>query len=387
MGVAASDPDGAPEVPFNRAAQTGAELARIGEAIHGGHLAADGPFTKVCSEALARRLDSPVLLVHSCTAALEIAALLLDIQPGDEVILPSYTFVSTANAFVLRGAVPVFVDVLDDTLNIDPDRVESAVTDRTRAIVPVHYAGVGCDMKTILGIAGEHGLEVIEDAAQGLAASRDGVPLGTTGRLGALSFHETKNVTCGEGGALIVNDPTLLDRAEIIREKGTDRSRFFRGEVDRYTWTDIGSSFAMSEIAAAFLSAQLEKADELTARRLAIWSRYDDAFADLERDGYLRRPMIPSACRHNAHMYQLRLGDTGRRDALISDLGASGIHAVFHYVPLHSSPAGRRYGRCSGSMDATDAAAGELVRLPIWSELEPETVERVIVAVQGFFGR
>lgn len=386
MGLDPLDPAGVPGVPFNRAARTGTELPHIEEAILGGHLAADGPHTRSCSEWFEQRLGSPILLVHSCTAALEMAAMLIDIQPGDEVILPSYTFVSTANAFVLRGAVPVFVDVLDETLNIDPDRIEAAVTDRTRAVVPVHYAGVGCDMDPITTIAADRELEVIEDAAQGFLATRSGVPLGTIGTLGALSFHETKNITSGEGGALIVNDRELLERAEIIREKGTNRSRFFRGQVDKYTWVDIGSSYAMSEIAAAFLLAQLEASDELTRRRLEIWSKYHEAFLSLEQGGLLRRPSIPSACHHNAHMYQLRLFSMNQRDSLISYLRDAGIFAVFHYVPLHSSPAGKRYGRTCGTMEVTDAAGSELVRLPIWSEMDQAAVDRVIGAVHGFFG-
>lgn len=374
------------EVPFNRAARTGLEVGRIEAAIARGHLAADGPHTHACSEWLESKLGSPVLLVHSCTAALEMAAMLLRIQPGDEIVLPSYTFVSTANAFVLRGAVPVFVDISDDTLNIDPEQAAAAVTGRTRAIVPVHYAGVGCDLDPLLSLASTHErLDVIEDAAQGLLASRLGQPLGVSGKFGALSFHETKNVTCGEGGALIVNDPEFVERAEIIREKGTDRSKFFRGEIDKYTWVDVGSSYALSEVSAAFLEAQLTAAESLTRRRLEIWTRYQEGFSDLESGGDARRPQIPQECEHNAHMYQLRLSDAGDRDKLIAHLKSNGILAVFHYVPLHSSPAGIRYGRSAGSMTVTDTASAELVRLPLWSEMEDETVDLVIDAVYGYF--
>lgn len=371
-----------PEIPFNRAANLGSEALEVAAAIDRGHLAADGPRTAWCAQWLESLLGSPVLLVHSCTAALEMAAMLAEIGPGDEVIMPSYTFVSTANAFVLRGATPVFVDVEESTLNINPDRVKEAITARTKAIVPVHYAGVGCDMAAIQALAVEHGLILIEDAAQGLLASRDEVPLGTFGQLGALSFHETKNVTCGEGGALIVNDPRFFERAEIIREKGTDRSRFFRSQVDKYTWVDIGSSYAMSEVSASFLSAQLEQAEALTKRRISIWERYHEAFADLERYGYLQRPVIPADCRHNAHMYAVRLPSRESRDKLIRLLGERSISAVFHYVPLHDSPAGRKFGRVSGPMEVTNSVADRLLRLPLWSEMSDSQVTRVIGAVK-----
>jgi dTDP-4-amino-4,6-dideoxygalactose transaminase len=372
------------EIPFNRAARAGDEQANIDEAIRGGHLAADGPFTVRCGEWLQHRLGSSVLLVHSCTAALEMAATLAEVGPGDEVIMPSYTFVSTANAFVTRGATPVFVDVDESTLNLDVEAVEAAVSERTKAVVPVHYAGVGCQMDRIRALAVEHRLTVVEDAAQGLLASVDGRPLGTLGQLGTLSFHETKNVTCGEGGALVVNDPDLMDRAEIVREKGTDRSRFFRGQTDKYTWRDVGSSYAMSEIAAAFLCAQLEAAERMTARRLRIWSSYHGGFEELEAEGLLRRPSIPDGCEHNAHMYYLLLGSRDERDALISYLGERRIKAVFHYVPLHRSPAGERYGRAAGSLAVTDDLSGRLVRLPLWPEMENGDVDRVIAAVRGF---
>ena len=374
-------------IPFNRAARAGGEQANIDAAIEGGHLAADGPFTKRCSEWLASSLGSPVLLVHSCTAALEMAAILIELGPGDEVIMPSYTFVSTANAFVTRGATPVFVDIREDTLNMDTSAIEGALTPRTKAIAPVHYAGVGCDMREILKVAEARDLSVIEDAAQGLLASTEGRPLGTLGQFGALSFHETKNVTCGEGGALIVNDPSLMERAEIIREKGTDRSRFFRGQTDKYTWMDVGSSHAMSELSAAFLCAQLEAAERFTRRRLEIWDRYHEALRDLEEDGRLRRPIVSPTNSHNAHMYYLLLNSGQERDDLIGSLREADIGAVFHYIPLHSSPAGERFGRAVGPLPVTDDLSRRLVRLPLWPDLGDAEVDRVIDEVHSFCGR
>jgi dTDP-4-amino-4,6-dideoxygalactose transaminase len=322
------------------------------------------------------------LLTHSCTAALEMAALLLDIQPGDEVIMPSYTFVSTANAFVLRGAVPVFIDIREDTLNLDERLIEGAVTARTKAIVPVHYAGVACEMDTILEIAGRRHLRVVEDAAQGVMSFYKGRALGSLGELGAYSFHETKNVVSGEGGALLVNDPALIQRAECIREKGTDRSRFLRGEVDKYTWQDIGSSFLPGELTAAFLRAQLEQAEAITARRLAIWERYHEALSPLEARGLLRRPIVPAHCRHNAHMYYVLLASPARRQTVIDDLKRKDIYAVSHYVPLHSSPAGRRFCRTHGPMSVTDRVAACLLRLPMWIGLEA-VQQSVIEAFAG----
>jgi dTDP-4-amino-4,6-dideoxygalactose transaminase len=381
-----SPPEGLPraEIPFNRAARAGDEHRNIERAIEGGHLAADGPFTAACGEILESLLGSPVLLVHSCTAALEIAAILAEIGPGDEVIMPSYTFVSTANAFVMRGARPVFVDVRPETLNIDPAAAARAIGPRTKAIAPVHYAGVGCEMAQICELAAEHDLFVIEDAAQGLHATLDGKPLGTFGQLGALSFHETKNVTCGEGGALIVNDEALLERAEILREKGTDRSKFFRGQVDKYTWVDVGSSYALSEVGAAFLKSQLDAAERLTARRLEIWAAYHAAFERLEAAGGLRRPSIPDPCRHNAHMYYVVLESESRRDELIAHLRSQGIHAVFHYVPLHSSPAGLRYGVAPEPLPVTDDLSARLLRLPLWADMSEAEVQRVVEGVSSF---
>jgi dTDP-4-amino-4,6-dideoxygalactose transaminase len=373
-----------PRIPFNRAARSGEEQRNIDSAIERGHLAADGHFTERCNEILADALGSPVLLVHSCTAALEMAAILADLGPGDEVVMPSYTFVSTANAFVVRGATPVFVDVEPETLNIDPEAAAAVIGPRTKAIAPVHYAGVGCKIDSLSDLAKEHDLFVIEDAAQGLHATFDDRPLGTFGQLGALSFHETKNVTCGEGGALIVNDGALLERAEIVREKGTDRSRFFRGQVDKYTWVDVGSSYALSEVSAAFLNAQLDAAERLTAQRLKIWHAYHAAFHDLEQEGKLRRPLVPSSCRHNAHMYYLLLPNESERDELIAHLDRDGIGAVFHYVPLHSSPAGRRYGRTPSRLHVTEELSSRLVRLPMWADMDKAAVAWIAASVRSF---
>ncbi len=375
-----------PRIPFNRAAVAGKELENIESAIAAGHLAANGPFTARCREWLEEQTGAKAaLLVHSCTAALEIAAMLSEVGPGDEVIMPSYTFVSTANAFALRGAVPVFVDIRPDTFNLDIGRVEEAITERTRCVVPVHYGGVGCEMEALLDLAGERNLHVIEDAAQGLMASYGDRALGSLGSLATISFHETKNVTCGEGGALLVNDHSLLARAEVLREKGTDRSRFERGEVDKYTWRDLGSSYAMSELNAAFLYAQLEVAKSFTERRLAIWGRYHEAFEELERHGDARRPRVPPECAHNGHLYSLLLEDRETRDALISHLRELDIGAVFHYVPLHGSPAGRRLGRASGELPITEQVSARLVRLPLWPDLGEQQAE-VISAVGDFFG-
>lgn len=358
-------------IPFNQPFLTGRELGYIAEAHGNHHLSGDGPFTKRCHAWLERAVGCPkALLTHSCTAALEMAAILIDIRPGDEVIMPSFTFVSTANAFVLRGGVPVFVDVREDTLNIDESRIEAAITPKTKAIVVVHYAGVACDMDAVQAIAGRHGLPVIEDAAQGILASYKGRPLGGLGALGALSFHETKNIICGEGGSLLVNDARLFERAEVIREKGTNRSSFARGEADKYTWVDIGSSFLPGEVVAAFLWAQMEMAESITQRRRQIWARYQDAFAELEKAGRARRPVVPGYASSNAHNYYLLVRDAETRARFIQSLKADGIHAVFHYVPLHDSPAGRKFGRASGPMTVTRSVADRLVRLPLWLGLE-----------------
>lgn len=369
-------------IPFNWPHMTGKELFHIAEAHFQGRLAGDGPFTKRCHRWIEDRTGcQKALLTHSCTAALEEAALLLDIQPGDEVIMPSFTFVSTANAFVLRGAVPVFVDVRQDTLNIDEQLIESAITPRTKAIAPVHYAGVGCEMDTILEIAGRHGLRVVEDAAQGVMASYKGRALGSMGDLGAFSFHETKNVISGEGGALLVNTPEFAERAEIIREKGTDRSRFFRGEVDKYTWQEVGSSYLPGELTAAFLWAQLEEADRITRDRLKSWSHYHESLERLERQSLLSRPVIPPECIHNAHMYYVLISPEIDRQAVLDEFRRESIGAVFHYVPLHSSPGGMRYGRAHGAMDVTDSISQRLIRLPLWVGLTQAQQSRVIAVL------
>ena len=354
-------------IPFNKPYISGKELWNIAQAHALGQMAGDGSFTKLCNEWLEQRTGChKALLTHSCTAALEMAAILADIGPGDEVIMPSYTFVSTANAFVLRGGVPVFVDIRPDTLNIDDTLIEAAITPRTKAIVPVHYAGVACEMDTIMDIARRHNLLVIEDAAQGVMATYKGKALGAIGHLGTLSFHETKNLTSGEGGALIINDPKLAERAEIIREKGTNRSQFFRGQVDKYTWVDIGSSYLPGEIIAAFLWAQMEEAESITQKRLDIWQHYHDAFASLEAACKLRRPIIPDDCQHNAHMYYILLNSLNERTAIMKTLKKHGVNSVFHYVPLHSAPAGLKYGRVHGRMTHTDDLSDRLLRLPLW---------------------
>lgn len=365
-------------IPFNKPFLTGRELGYIAEAHANGHLAGNGAFSKRCCAWLEDRVGSrKALLTHSCTAALEMAAILSGVGPGDEVIMPSFTFVSTANAFVLRGATPVFVDIRPDTLNIDETLIEAAITERTRAIVPVHYAGIGCDMDAIMRIAASHNLLVIEDAAQGLLSDYRERPLGAIGHMAALSFHETKNIISGEGGALLINDERFAERAEIIWEKGTNRAQFFRGQVDKYTWVDLGSSFLPGEITAAFLWAQMEEADAITARRLAMWSRYHEAFAPLEAEGLVRRPVVPPDCRQNGHLYYLLLPDLASRTAFIERLKGHGINPVFHYVPLHASPFGRTAGRAVGDLAQTVAASERLVRLPLWLGLE-EHQERVI---------
>lgn len=360
-------------IPFNKPYMTGKELWYIAQAHARGHLAGDGGFTKLCNAWVEQRTGSAkALLTHSCTAALEMSALLADVQPGDEVIMPSYTFVSTANAFVLRGAVPVFVDVREDTLNLDENLIEGAITPRTRAIVPVHYAGVGCEMDSIMEVAKRHGLLVIEDAAQAVMSTYKGRPLGGIGDLAAVSFHETKNVIAGEGGALLVNNPRFSERAEIIREKGTNRSQFFRGQVDKYTWVDVGSSYLPGEIIAAFLWAQFEEVDAITRRRLAMWNTYHQWLAEAERNGKLRRPAVPGHCAHNAHMYYVLLPNLEVRSAVIAKLKELGVQSVFHYVPLHSAPAGRRYGRPHGELPVTDHIADRLLRLPLWVGMEEQ---------------
>jgi len=369
-------------VPFNRPYMTGNELTYIAQAHALGNLAGDGPFTARCQQWLKTHTGSgQVLLTHSCTAALEMAALLLDLRPGDEVIMPSYTFVSTANAFALRGATPVFVDIRRDTLNLDETLVEQAITPKTRAIIVVHYAGVSCEMDMLLAIAAAYGLKVVEDAAQGVLSRYKGRELGAVGDIGAYSFHETKNVISGEGGALLVNRDEFAQQAEIIREKGTDRSRFFRGEVDKYTWQSIGSSFLPSELTAAFLWAQLEQAESLTRRRLALWDTYHASLVELENRGLIRRPVIPAACEHNGHMYYVLLAPDIDRGAVLQHLKSAGVHAVFHYVPLHSAPAGLQIGRAAATLPVTDALSAQLIRLPMWIGLTAEQQAYIVATL------
>jgi len=366
------------QIPFNKPYMTGKELGYISEAHGKGHLSGDGAFTKRCNAWLEHRIGSrKALLTHSCTAALEMAAILADLQPGDEVIMPSFTFVSTANAFVLRGGVPVFVDIRPDTLNIDETKIDAAVTARTRAIVVVHYAGVGCAMDAIMETARKHKLLVIEDAAQGIMSTYKGRPLGGIGQLATISFHETKNIMSGEGGALLVNAEQFIERAEIIREKGTNRSRFFRGQVDKYTWVDIGSSYLPGEIIGAFLWAQMEEAEAITKRRLQMWETYHQSLEPLEKMGKIRRPIVPAECRHNAHMYYVLLPDLRRRAEFITRLKENDIGAVFHYVPLHDSPMGIKYCRVAGELPVTREMSDRLVRLPLWLGLEEHLVDTI----------
>ena len=368
-------------IPFNRPHMVGKELWYIAQAHQAGQLAGDGPFTKKCHAWLEQRTFArKVLLTHSCTAALDMSAMLAGVGPGDEVIMPSFTFVSTANAFVLRGATPVFVDIRPDTLNLDESRIEAAITPRTKAIVPVHYAGVGCEMDVICAIARENHLLVVEDAAQGLMGRYKGKALGSFGQLASLSFHETKNIVSGEGGALIINDLDLVERAEIIREKGTNRSQFFRGAIDKYTWVDVGSSYLPGELIAAFLWAQLEEATPITTQRIMLWERYHEAFAELEAQDRLRRPVVSHDCENNAHMYYLLLPNLAARTRFMVAMRERGVQTVFHYVPLHSSPAGQKYGRTVGTMHNTDSLSDRLVRLPLWPDLGKDQ-QRVIDAV------
>lgn len=371
-------------IPFNKPFIIGRELDNISDAVAQGQLSGDGGYTKLCHRWFEEKLGCrTALLTHSCTAALEMTAILCDIQPGDEVIMPSYTFVSTANAFVLRGGVPVFVDIRPDTFNIDEKLIEAAITPKTRVIVPVHYAGVPCDMERIMVIAQQHNLLVVEDAAQALHSYYKGRALGSIGHFGCLSFHETKNIISGEGGALLVNDERYRERAEIIREKGTNRSQFFRGMVDKYTWVDIGSSYLPGELIAAFLYAQLEHANEITAKRCHICATYAIHLAPLQQAGKLRLPDFND--NSNGHMYYLILDSLNTRSRLIAHLKARGILSVFHYVPLHSSPAGLKYGRTGSAMTVTDDLSERLLRLPLYYEMNDSDIARVSSAVAEFF--
>ncbi len=372
-------------VAFNRPNLVGGELENIRRAIEGEHTSGDGPFTHSCAELLQEVLGvRQVMLTTSCTDALEMCALLLDVGPGDEVVVPSYSFVSTANAFVLRGARPVFADIRPDTLNLDESRLESLITSRTKAIVALHYAGVGCEMDEVMEIAGRHGVPVVEDNAHGLFGRYRGRYLGTLGCLAAQSFHETKNVTCGEGGALLLNDPRFEHRAEIIRDKGTNRQQLFRGEVDKYTWVDLGSSFALSDILAAFLLAQLEQYEEIFRKRRIRWERYDEALRGGVESYGIRCPEVPAHCEQTHHMYYLLLPSTEMRGAFIAALNAQDIGCVFHYMPLHLSAMGRRCGGAEGKCPVTESVAGRLVRLPLYNDLAPEDQDRVIEEIDRF---
>ena len=373
-------------IPFNVPPCTGNEMKYIGEAVASHKICGDGQFTKKCSAWMEERFNAhKVLLTTSGTTALDMASLLCELQPGDEVILPSFTFSSTANAFVNYGAKLVFVDIRPDTMNIDETKIEAAITDRTKAIVVMHYAGVACEMDTIMAIVRKHRLLVIEDAAQAVMSSYKGKALGTIGDFGCYSFHETKNYSMGEGGAILINTPEYVERAEILREKGTDRARFFRGQVDKYTWVDLGDSFLPSELNAAYLWAQLEMADEINEDRLSSWKSYYDAFADLEKRGLVTLPAVPEGCVHNAHMFYLKCRDLEERTALIAFLKARDILAVFHYVPLHSAPAGLRFGRFSGEDVYTTRESDRLVRLPLYYGLTADDQAKVIRAVRNFY--
>ena len=375
------------KIPFNKPFIVGKELYYISQSVLvESHLSGEGKFTKLCHEWLESRLGcTKALLTHSCTAALEMAAILCDIKPGDEVVMPSFTFVSTANAFVLRGAIPVFVDIRPDTLNIDENKIPAAVTERTRAILPVHYAGVTCEMDVIMELAEQYKLWVIEDAAQGLLSTYKGRYLGTVGHLGCLSFHETKNIISGEGGALLINDARFIERAEIVREKGTNRSKFFRGEVDKYTWVDIGSSFLPSELIGAFLYAQLEQAEKISSRRCEIFALYYNSLKPLEDQGFLRLPIMGNDCRSNGHIFYIVTRTLDERSRLIEFLKKEGVLAVFHYVPLHSSPAGIKYGRVSGSMQCTTDLSNRLLRLPMYYEMTDDEVNQVVELLKRFY--
>ncbi|HSW68665.1 MAG TPA: dTDP-4-amino-4,6-dideoxygalactose transaminase [Gammaproteobacteria bacterium] len=372
-------------IPFNKPFLTGREIQYINEAHLSGKLSGNGAFTERCETWLENKMGcQKALLTHSCTAALEMAAILLDIKSGDEIIMPAYTFVSTANAFALRGGIPVFVDIRPDTLNIDETKIEAAITPKTRAIVPVHYAGVGCDMDVIMAIAKKHQLFVIEDAAHGIMSTYKNRMLGSIGHMGTYSFHETKNIMSGEGGALLVNDSQFLERAEILREKGTNRTQFFRGETNKYTWMDVGSSFLPSELTAAFLWAQMEEAENITDHRLSLWNVYHAAFKDLAEKNNFRRPIVPLECQHNAHMYYLLLPTLAKRTEFMMHLKNQGINTVFHYVPLHQSPAGRLYSRTDNELTITMDLADRIVRLPLWLGME-ELMEYIVrQVVSGF---
>ncbi|EQA6335116.1 dTDP-4-amino-4,6-dideoxygalactose transaminase [Providencia stuartii] len=374
-------------IPFNKPPVVGTELTYMKQAMESGKLCGDGGFTKRCEEWMEKRFDCPkVQLTPSCTASLEMAAILINIKPGDEVIMPSFTFVSTSNAFVLRGATIVFVDVRPDTMNMDETKIEAAITERTRAIVPVHYAGVACEMDTIMAIAKKHNLFLIEDAAQGVMSTYKGRALGTIGHIGCYSFHETKNYSSGgEGGATLVNDKSLINRAEVIREKGTNRSQFFRGQVDKYTWRDIGSSYLLSDLQAAYLWAQLEEAEKINDRRLLLWQRYYEALSPLAQEGKLALPIVPEGLVHNAHMFYIKLKDVEERTAFNEYMKSNGVLTVFHYVALHTSPAGEEFGRFHGEDRYTTSESDRLVRLPMFYNMTDDEQQTVIAKIKAFF--
>ncbi|MBR1849629.1 MAG: dTDP-4-amino-4,6-dideoxygalactose transaminase [Lachnospiraceae bacterium] len=373
-------------IRFNVPPFTGKEMDYIKQAVEAQKICGDGEFTKKDNQWMEERFGAKkVLLTTSCTHATELAALLADIKPGDEVIMPSFTFVSTADAFVLRGAVPVFVDIRPDTMNIDETKIEAAITEKTKAIVPVHYAGVACEMDTIMDIAKRHNLVVIEDAAQGVMSKYKGQALGTIGEFGCYSFHETKNYSMGEGGAIVIKNEKDIERAEIFREKGTNRSKFFRGQIDKYTWVDYGSSYLPSELNAAYLYAQLEKADEIFDDRMSSWNRYYENLKELAEQGHIELPTIPADCEHNAHMFYLKAKDLEERTALINFLKSKDILAVFHYIPLHTAPAGQAYGRFHGEDEYTTKESERLMRLPLYYGLKPEEVDYISEQVKAFY--
>lgn len=373
-------------INFNVPPYVGKEMDYIADAVGNHKICGDGPYTKKCNAWIEEQTKTAkALLTTSCTHATEMAALLCDIQPGDEVIMPSYTFVSTADAFVLRGANVVFVDIRPDTMNIDETKIEDAITEKTKAIVPVHYAGVACEMDTIMDIARRHNLKVIEDAAQGVMSFYKGQALGTIGDYGCFSFHETKNYSMGEGGALLIHDPAMIEEAEIVREKGTNRSKFFRGQIDKYTWVNAGSSYLPSELNAAYLWAQLEAADKIYDDRMATWNHYYAGFKELEKEGYIQLPVVPEGCRHNAHMFYIKAKDLEERSRLIKYLKENEIQAVFHYIPLHSAPAGQKFGCFHGEDIYTTKESERLMRLPMYYGLESDTVESIIETVKKFY--
>lgn len=373
-------------INFNVPPSVGNELTYMKEAMDNHKICGDGAFTQKCNSWMEEQFHAKkALLTTSCTHATEMAALLLDIKPGDEVIMPSYTFVSTADAFVLRGATAVFVDIRPDTMNIDETLIEQAITDKTKAIVPVHYAGVSCEMDTIMDIAHRHHLAVVEDAAQGVMSTYKGKALGTIGDFGCFSFHETKNYSMGEGGALLLRDEKYVEEAEIIREKGTDRAKFFRGQVDKYRWVNYGSSYLPSDMNAAYLWAQLEKADEINDKRRALWQQYYDGLQPLAENGKIELPVVPDECVHNAHMFYIKAEDLEERTALIDFLKQKGVMAVFHYIPLHSAPAGQKYGRFAGEDKYTTKESERLVRLPMYYELQEEQVDYIVDCVKEFY--